>query len=104
LQLGLNPYTNGLGTVSSPYPVPPNDADIQLDCGDVPVSPFDSAIAIKQIKAAYSSMLNHPVANPGKMAELGMAKGLDGEYHPRVIALGGDHTIVRHSLIRIQRS
>jgi len=39
-------------------------------------------------------MLNHPVANPGKMAELGMAKGLDGEYHPRVIALGGDHTIV----------
>lgn len=79
LQLGLNPYTNGLGT---------------LDCGDVPVSPFDSAIAIKQIKAAYSSMLNHPVANPGKMAELGMAKGLDGEYHPRVIALGGDHTIV----------
>jgi agmatinase len=40
-------------------------------------------------------MLNHPVANPGKMAELGMAKGLDGEYHPRVIALGGDHTIVR---------
>jgi agmatinase len=71
------------------------NADVQLDCGDVPVSPFDSAIAIKQIKAAYSSMLNHPVANPGKMAELGMAKGLDGEYHPRVIALGGDHTIVR---------
>jgi agmatinase len=71
------------------------DVDVQLDCGDVPVSPFDSAIAIKQIKAAYSSMLNHPVANPGKMAELGMAKGLDGEYHPRVIALGGDHTIVR---------
>jgi agmatinase len=77
--LGLNPYTNGLGT---------------LDCGDVPVSPFDSAIAIKQIKAAYSSMLNHPVATPQKMAELGMAKGLDGEYHPRIIALGGDHTIV----------
>jgi agmatinase len=39
-------------------------------------------------------MLNHPVANPGKMAELGMAKGLDGEYHPRIVALGGDHTIV----------
>jgi arginase family enzyme len=68
---------------------------LQLDCGDVPVSPFDSAIAVKQIKAAYSSMLNHPVATPQKMAELGMQKGLDGEYHPRIIALGGDHTIVR---------
>jgi agmatinase len=39
-------------------------------------------------------MLNHPVATPQKMAELGMQKGLDGEYHPRIIALGGDHTIV----------
>lgn len=44
-------------------------------------------------------MLNHPVATPQKMAELGMAKGLDGEYHPRVIALGGDHTIVRLPLV-----
>lgn len=63
------------------------------------MSPFDSAIAIKQIKAAYSSMLNHPVATPQKMAELGMAKGLDGEYHPRIIALGGDHTIVHLTII-----
>jgi agmatinase len=38
------------------------------------------------------------------MAELGMAKGLDGEYHPRVIALGGDHTIVRPLPCSYQRS
>jgi agmatinase len=39
-------------------------------------------------------MLNHPVASEEKMKELNMQKGLDGEYHPRIISLGGDHTIV----------
>jgi agmatinase len=28
------------------------------------------------------------------MKELNYAKGLDGEYHPRIVSLGGDHTIV----------
>lgn len=28
------------------------------------------------------------------MKDLGYAKGLDGEYHPRMVTLGGDHTIV----------
>lgn len=30
------------------------------------------------------------------MKELGYVKGLDGEYHPRMVTLGGDHTIVSH--------
>lgn len=68
-----------------------------MDCSDVPVSPFDQIIAIDQIKAAYRSMLHKPVTNPSEFEKRGMAKGLDGEYHPRIIALGGDHTIVRFS-------
>lgn len=65
-----------------------------MDCGDIPVSPFDNDIAVKQIEAAYTSLLHHPVATPERMSSLGMQRGLDGEYHPRIIALGGDHTIV----------
>ena len=49
---------------------------------------------MKQINAAYRSMLRRPVQNSSEFDRRSMAKGLDGEYHPRLIALGGDHTIV----------
>uniref|UniRef100_A0A0W0G4K1 Putative Arginase/deacetylase n=1 Tax=Moniliophthora roreri TaxID=221103 RepID=A0A0W0G4K1_MONRR len=35
-----------------------------IDCGDVPVSPFDNVLAIDQMEVAYSTLLNRPVANP----------------------------------------
>ncbi|WVQ73109.1 agmatinase [Cryptococcus sp. DSM 104548] len=78
-RLEVNPYTHGL---------------YMLDCGDVPVTPFDPATAIKQINSAYRSMLHHPVISEERMEELNMKKGLDGKFHPRIVALGGDHTIV----------
>ncbi|KAK7058510.1 hypothetical protein VNI00_002144 [Paramarasmius palmivorus] len=53
-----------------------------IDCGDVPVSPFDNALAIDQMEVAYSTLLDRPVAN----------SSLSGS--PRIITLGGDHTIV----------
>lgn len=94
--LHVNPYLAELNIVGTVHPQLHFYADTaQLDCGDVPVTPFDQAVAIKQVKAAYRSMLHHPVASPLRMEGLGMQKGLDGEYHPRIIALGGDHTIVR---------
>ncbi|ORY25446.1 putative arginase [Naematelia encephala] len=77
--LQINPYDSGLDVI---------------DCGDIPVTPFDPATAIRQINAAYRSMLARPVLNSAKMDDLGMQRGLDGEFHPRVVALGGDHTIV----------
>ncbi|KAI5453497.1 hypothetical protein NCC49_005972 [Naganishia albida] len=77
--LGINPYDGRLSV---------------LDCGDVPVIPNDPAIAIDQVRAAYSSLLSRKVVSPERMKDLGYAKGLDGEYHPRMVTLGGDHTIV----------
>ncbi|KAJ4485719.1 arginase deacetylase [Lentinula aciculospora] len=56
-----------------------------LDCGDVPVNPFDNALAIDQMEVAYSTLLRRPLATPEK------AKSV---IHPRIISLGGDHTIV----------
>ena len=58
------------------------------------MTPFDPATALKQINAAYRSLLHHPVVSPEKMQNLNMQRGLDGKIHPRIITLGGDHTIV----------
>ncbi|KII94050.1 hypothetical protein PLICRDRAFT_36283 [Plicaturopsis crispa FD-325 SS-3] len=77
LAWGVNPYNQGTKII---------------DCGDVPVTPFDNALAIDQIQVAYSTLLSRPVANAEMTATRGLAK--DGQEHPRIVSLGGDHTIV----------
>ncbi|KAJ3799578.1 arginase family-domain-containing protein [Lentinula aff. detonsa] len=68
-----------------------------VDCGDIPVSPYDSAYAVKQIEAGHKSILQRaafmPAANDSKTGEPLDAIALDGKSHPRIITLGGDHTI-----------
>ncbi|GAA5938719.1 agmatinase [Sporobolomyces koalae] len=63
-----------------------------LDCGDIPVSPYDNELALDQIEVAYSTLLDRPV----KTARTGphTTAALDGRQHPRIVSLGGDHTIV----------
>lgn len=51
-------------------------------------------MAIEQIEDAYLSLLQRPVANPDKFGAHTTVKGLDGKFHPLVVGLGGDHTIV----------
>ncbi|KZT43731.1 Arginase/deacetylase, partial [Sistotremastrum suecicum HHB10207 ss-3] len=64
-----------------------------LDCGDVPVNPYDNAMSIDQMEVAYSTLISRPLATEGKNPHLAtLAK--DGKEHPRLITLGGDHTIV----------
>ncbi|KAJ3827335.1 Arginase/deacetylase [Lentinula raphanica] len=67
-----------------------------LDCGDVPISAYDNAKAIDQMEAAYSTLLSRPVL--GGTSEVYKEKtrafSLDGKEHPRLVTLGGDHTIV----------
>ena len=69
---GLNPY-------GSVYSV--------LDCGDVPVSPFDNALALRQMTSAFLELgsrtpaLSHPT-NP----------------RPRLLTLGGDHSVALPAL------
>ncbi|KAI0073721.1 Arginase/deacetylase [Panus rudis PR-1116 ss-1] len=70
-----------------------------IDCGDVPVSPFDNALAVDQMEVAYSTLLartppssieSELVSPPLPISHL----ALDKKEHPRIISLGGDHTIV----------
>ncbi len=87
-----------------------------LDCDDIPTSGFDPALAIDQIEAAYTSLLQRPpasdpstpfsstgsdVAPPNAavstdtweaFSNAGLAK--DAKPHPKIVSMGGDHTIV----------
>lgn len=72
---GMNPYESGLKIV---------------DCGDIPVSPFDNALAIDQMEVAYNTLIGRPTTHLTGTQPLGK----DGAEHPRIISLGGDHTIV----------
>ncbi|KAJ6557842.1 hypothetical protein B0H19DRAFT_1148732 [Mycena capillaripes] len=63
-----------------------------MDCGDVPLTPMDNAKAIDQMEVAYSTLIARPVQGETKSSTAAMAK--DGKEHPRLVTLGGDHTIV----------
>ena len=60
----INPYQNG---------------SIILDCGDIPITPMDNSIALKQMTMAFEELL--------------INRKRDGEEKPKLIALGGDHSI-----------
>lgn len=57
----------------------------------VPVNPFDNALAVDQMEVAYSTLLHRPVVNESASLQ---SLSLDGKAHPRIVTLGGDHTIV----------
>lgn len=58
----------------------------------IPISPFDNALAIDQMEVAYSTLLNRPIVS--KSAGKNTVLGKDGREHARIVSLGGDHTIV----------
>ncbi|KAK4056928.1 hypothetical protein OIO90_002178 [Microbotryomycetes sp. JL221] len=66
-----------------------------LDCGDIPISPYDNTLAFEQMETAYTTLLSRPVATEYAQQLGGMkALALDGKEHPRLITLGGDHSVV----------
>lgn len=62
----------------------------------MPISAYDNAKAIDQMEAAYSTLLSRPVfgGTSEVYKEKTRAFSLDGKEHPRIVTLGGDHTIV----------
>ncbi|KAF5316286.1 hypothetical protein D9619_006812 [Psilocybe cf. subviscida] len=81
--LEVNPFKSGLRIV---------------DCGDIPVTPYDNKYAIQQIEDGHKALLQRdaysPLGNDTLTGRKLMPISLDGRNHPRVITLGGDHTIV----------
>jgi len=59
-----------------------------IDCGDVGVTSYDNALAIEQMEEGHKSLLHRAPASQHLLA------GTLGGKFPRLITLGGDHTIV----------
>ena len=81
--LQVNPFLSGLRIV---------------DCGDIPVTPYDNAYAIQQIEDGHRELLHRTpfsaLPNDSLTGTPLVPIAKDGKHHPRVITLGGDHTIV----------
>ncbi|KAM0149530.1 hypothetical protein ACHAQE_009342 [Botrytis cinerea] len=71
-----------------------------IDCGDIPVTSYDNSWALHQIEEGHNSILSRAPATDAK--KLGPAK--NGKTLPRVITLGGDHTITLPLLRSINRA
>jgi agmatinase len=69
---GLNPYTSW--------------AEV-IDCGDIPVTPFDNAVAVYQMTEAYRELSRRQPTTPGPSRHV-----------PRLITLGGDHLVALPAL------
>lgn len=67
---GINPYTSFARI---------------LDCGDIPVTPLDNVVALEQMTAAYTELLNR------KPLSSSLSR-------PKIISLGGDHSLALAAL------
>ena len=64
-----------------------------IDCGDVPVTPFDAQAAFGMMEQGYRQVLYHQTSKTfGKSASA--PDSTRGWQHPRILSLGGDHAIV----------
>lgn len=57
-----------------------------IDCGDVPMTPFDNRIALHQLYRGQRAIHNHTTTHAPSIP------------HPKVITMGGDHTITLMAL------
>ncbi|KAA8908820.1 arginase family-domain-containing protein [Sphaerosporella brunnea] len=71
-----------------------------LDCGDIPVTSYDNEYAIKQIEEGHYALLSREPASDASKP----GPSLKGKTLPRVITLGGDHTIVLPILRSVNRA
>ncbi|XXH03774.1 hypothetical protein Hte_010180 [Hypoxylon texense] len=71
-----------------------------LDCGDIPVTSYDNTWALKQIEEGHYNILSRAPKTAANKP--GPAK--KGKTLPRVITLGGDHTITLPLLRSINRA
>lgn len=76
---GLNPYTTLFSI---------------LDCGDIPITPFDNAVALLQMESAYTELVSRKPLHVGDVTT---------QQHPKIISLGGDHSIALAALRALHR-
>ncbi|KAK1758953.1 arginase family-domain-containing protein [Echria macrotheca] len=75
-----------------------------LDCGDIPVTSYDNTFALRQIEEGHFSILSRSPATDADQPGPAVRGALKGKTLPRVITLGGDHTITLPLLRSINRA
>ncbi|WVQ71768.1 hypothetical protein IAR50_001309 [Cryptococcus sp. DSM 104548] len=70
-----------------------------VDCGDVPMTNFDNTDALKSLEKHYLNVLQRQIpldsiSNLDAAQTHSHVQGKDGKYHPKIVTLGGDHTIL----------
>lgn len=67
-----------------------------LDCGDIPVTAFDNTLALKQMEQGYHSLIHRGVhtKTTNQTTHTQPLHTVTGRLHPKLITLGGDHTLV----------
>lgn len=76
---GINPYTSWASI---------------LDCGDIPVTPFDNALAVQQMTIAYAELL---ARKPASYEDPPL------HTHPKLVSIGGDHSIALPALRALEK-
>ncbi|EXJ54313.1 hypothetical protein A1O7_09651 [Cladophialophora yegresii CBS 114405] len=71
---GIDPFTDGGLNI--------------VDCGDIPITPFDAQHAFRQMEQGYRQILYHNTSATSASASTNVWS------HPRILSLGGDHSIV----------
>ncbi|EIN09871.1 Arginase/deacetylase [Punctularia strigosozonata HHB-11173 SS5] len=79
----------GIERINVPHKTRVSDFLDVVDCGDVPMVFVDNKVALRQLELANKDLLGHEAAR----SFAGQSLALDGKFHPRVLTLGGDHTI-----------
>lgn len=80
---GLNPYTSWASII---------------DCGDIPITPFDNALALRQMSEAYLELASRGPTD--KSTE----SGVKYFSKPKVITLGGDHSVALPALRALNKA
>lgn len=76
--------TTGPKLYEPPLPLENTRLTLKIDCGDIPITPMDNAVALHEMDEAYAQLAESPRANVHP----------DAPKTPRLITLGGDHSIV----------
>lgn len=63
-----------------------------IDCGDIPITPFDNALALRQMTEAFTD-LSH-----SKAPQENRASSIKYRNRPKLLTLGGDHSIALPTL------
>lgn len=69
-----------------------------VDCGDIPITPFDNALALKQMSEAFEEL------GTRAPSEASQASGSTYLHKPKLVTLGGDHSIALPALRALNKA